>query len=106
MWIAPVVLAHLALVLALVKAATGFHLPDFLHSERVAVWLWVNGGALAIGVWFWRKGRIPVAPRLWLKGRRAREVILLWLGGSLVWFLLPSVLADIWETLVRLGDDW
>jgi hypothetical protein len=105
-WIAPVVLAHVALILALVQAATGFRLPDFLHSDRVAVWLWVNGAAIAIGVWFWRKGRVPVSPRLWLKGRRAREYILLWLGGSLAWFLLPSVLADMWEALLSLGGDW
>lgn len=95
----PVAIAHLALIYFVMRAAFGFEVPRFLRADMVVAWLWVNGAALALGAWMWRKGRVPVAPGRWLKGRRARLSILLWLGLSLAWFLLPALLGEAGQWL-------
>lgn len=105
-WIVPVAMAHLALIYALVSRTFDFKLPAYLHSDLIFAWLWVNGAAVGLGAWFWKKGRIPVAAGKWLHGRRVRWLILIWLGSSLAWFLLPAVLGDGWDMLSALLNDW
>jgi hypothetical protein len=102
----PVALAHVAALWLLARSVFGFSLPAFLHGERVVAWLWVNGGLLGLAVWFWRKGRVPVADGKWLAGTRARGLVLLWLAASLAWFLLPAFLGDLWNALSGLGGGW
>jgi hypothetical protein len=99
MWAVPVAMVHLALIYAVASSAFNFRLPGYLHADKVLAWLWVNGAAIGVGAWFWKKGRVPVAAGKWLHGRRARWLILTWLGTSLAWFLLPAVLHDIWRVL-------
>ena len=97
LWVVPVVVVHLALIYPLARSAFDFNIPAYLHVDGIAAWLWVNGGAIGLGIWFWKKGRIPIAAGKWLRGRRARSLILFWLGGSLAWFLLPAILNDMWD---------
>ena len=99
MWAVPVAMVHLALIYAVASSAFNFRLPGYLHADHVLAWLWVNGAAIGLAAWFWKKGRVPVAAGKWLHGRRARWLILTWLGASLAWFLLPAVLHDIWRML-------
>jgi hypothetical protein len=98
-WAMPVVVAHGALLFLLLQSAWGFQLPAFLHADRVVAWLWVNGAAIGLGLWLWRRGRVPVGGRRWLRGRRARMGVLLWLAASLAWFLLPAIAGDVWRAL-------
>jgi hypothetical protein len=105
-YIAPVVVAHLALLYFFANAVFGFRLPAFLHSDAIVAWLWVNGGAVALGVWLWKKGRVPIGAGKWVRGRRARWAVLLWLGASLACFLLPPLLADAWRALFGEGGEW
>jgi hypothetical protein len=102
----PVILAHLALLYVLAKAIFRIRLPDFLHSNLIVTWLLINGALVALGIWLWRKGRIPVAKGRWLTGRHARWSIVIWLGSSLALFLLPAVTGDIWETLLARFAPW
>ena len=103
-WAVPVAIVHLFLLYAIVRAATGFNLPAFLHADALIAWLWVNGAALALAVWLWRKGRVPAAPGKWVKGARAKRLILAWLGLSLGWFLLPSLIHG--ATQVTVFGQW
>jgi hypothetical protein len=106
MWAVPVAIAHLAVIYLILSAVTGFRLPAFLRSDALFAWLWVNGAALGLGVWSWKKGRVPVAAGKWMTGRRAKIAILAWLGVSLLWFLLPGLLGDLWRALTSPLGDW
>jgi hypothetical protein len=101
----PVVVFHLALLYPLARAAFG-ELPRLPHADLVIGWLWVNGGALALGAWLWRRGRIPLGAGKWLSGRRARWSIAAWLGASLAWFLLPALLQDAAKAVSGLFPTW
>lgn len=105
-YIAPVVVAHLALVYLLIQAMTGWRLPRWLHSDLVVAWLWVNGAAITVGVLLWRKSRMPFEPGVWIQGRRARQLILAWLGLSLLWFLAPALARDAWNGLRGMLTAW
>ena len=105
-WVVPIVVVHLALIYPLARSAFDFELPGYLHADKVAAWLWVNGAAIGLGVWLWKKGRVPVAAGKWIRGRRARWFILIWLGTSLAWFLLPAMLSDAWEMLSTRLPSW
>ena len=105
-YITPVVVAHLALLYFFAEAVFGFRLPAYLPTGAIVGWLWVNGGAVALCVWLWKKGRVPVGAGKWVRGRRARRAILLWLGASLAWFLLPPLLESAWLALFGDSGDW
>ncbi len=102
----PVVVIHLAVIFLFLDAAVGLRLPAFLRSDLVLAWLWVNGAAVALAVWMWRKGRIPLAKGRWLGGRAGKRLLLGWIGLSLAWFLLPSLLRSAWADLTRPGGGW
>jgi hypothetical protein len=102
----PVAVVHLLLIFLVLQSAFGFELPRVLHADRVIAWLWVNGAGLALGAWLWRKGRVPVGKGQWLRGRRARAGVLLWLGLSLAWFLLPALLGDAWRAVSASAGGW
>lgn len=102
----PVAVAHLVLIFVLLKAAFGFELPAFLPAERVVAWLWVNGAAVGLGVWMWRKGRVPLGGGRWLGGRRARMAVLAWLALSLAWVLLPALLGAAWRVISQRAGGW
>jgi hypothetical protein len=93
---------HLFLLYVVLRAATGFTLPRFLHADALTASLWVNGAAVALAVWLWRKGRVPVATGKWLTGRRAKVMILSWIALSLLWFLLPGLVRDLLSHLSNL----
>ena len=101
----PVVIFHLALLYPLARAAFG-ELPRLPHTDRVIAWFWVNGAALALGAWLWRKGRIPLGAGKWLSGWRARWSIFAWLAASFAWFLLPALLQDAWRAVLGLFPSW
>ena len=101
----PVVIFHLALLYPLARAAFG-ELPRLPHANLVIGWFWVNGAALAMGAWLWRKGRIPLGAGKWLSGRRARWSMLAWLGASLGLFLLPALVQDAWRAILDLFRSW
>jgi hypothetical protein len=105
-WAVPVGLAHLAVIYLILSAVTGFKLPAFLRSDAVFAWLWINGAALGLGIWSWKNGRVPVAAGKWMTGRRAKLAILAWLGLSLLWFLLPGLLGDLWRGLTSPLGGW
>jgi len=105
-WVVPIALVHLAPIYALARWAFDFKLPSGLHGDRILVWLWANGAAIGLGVWFWKKGRIPIAPSKWLLGWRARRLTLMWLGASIAWFVLPAVVKDAWDLLSASLSDW
>ncbi|MEA3003620.1 MAG: hypothetical protein QOH81_2408 [Sphingomonadales bacterium] len=102
----PVAIVHLALISVLLRLTFGFSLPPFPHLDLVIIWLLVNGGAVALGMWMWAKGRIPLAAGKWLRGRRARWSVAAWLGLSLAWFLLPALLQDAWAALPAFLPAW
>ncbi len=105
-YVAPVIVVHVALVWWLIRAATGLRLPAWLHADQIMAWLYINGGIVAIAAWTWRRRRAPLRRRLWLRGPRARLLILFWLGGSLAWFLLPAVLGDMWAAFRAWLGGW
>jgi hypothetical protein len=105
-WAVPIALAHLAVIYLILSAVIGFRLPAFLRSDAVLAWLWVNGAAVGLGVWSWKKGRVPVAAGKWMTGRRAKLAILAWLGLSLAWCLLPNLLGSLWRTVTGFSADW
>jgi hypothetical protein len=97
---------HIALIYQLARVVFDVQFPAYLHVEQIMGWLWLNGGAIGLGIWFCKKGRVPTAAGRWLHGRRARLLIPIWLGVSLVWFLLPAVLNDGWDALSSWRNDW
>jgi hypothetical protein len=103
-WAVPVAIVHLFLLYALLRAITGFRLPTFLHADAVVAWLWVNGAAVALGIWLWRTGRVPARPGTWVRGPRAKQLIVAWLGLSLAWFMLPVFLREVAQLLS--SDHW
>ena len=105
-YVVPVVIIHVALLLWVVRAATGFSLETSPHAGRIIAWLWVNGAALTLGVWMWRKDRFPIGAREWLQGKRARWAIVTWLGCSLAWFMMPAMVEEAWHYLLDLPGDW
>lgn len=106
MWVVPVALAHLAVIYQILSAVTGFKLAPFLRSSDVFAWLWINGAAVGLGVWAWKKGRVPVAAGKWMTGRRAKLAILAWLGLSLLWFVLPGLVGDLWRAISGPPGNW
>jgi hypothetical protein len=101
----PVAVVHAALLYAFARAVFDFRLPAFLQTDFIVAWLWVNGAAIGLGIWLWRKGRLPIAQGKWLTGKRARWAILTWFGSSLAWFILPAILRDVWTLISSsLGD--
>jgi len=105
-WAVPVAIAHLAVIYLILGAVTGFRLPAFLRSDDLFAWLWINGAAIGMAVWSWKKGRVPIAAGKWMTGRRAKLAILAWLGLSSLWFLLPGLLGDFWRALTTPLGDW
>lgn len=97
---------HVYLIYALASAIFDFRISRYWHMDRALGWLWINGLTIGLGIWFWRKGRFPVAANKWLKGREARQVILMWLGGSLAWFMLPEVVDDAWDLISAQLSGW
>ncbi|HEV2569820.1 hypothetical protein [Sphingomonas sp.] len=71
-WIMPAAVVHAALLYAVLRSVFDFRLHAYLHTSQVIAWLWVNGAAIGLGIWFWKKGRFPIAPGQWLQGRQAR----------------------------------
>ncbi len=102
----PVILIHLLLFYWVVSAATGFQVPAWLKSDRLAAWLWVNGGLVGLAFWAWRNRRFPVGVRTWATGRRARRLAIAWVGVSLFWFLLPTLLSDAWASVSAQLSGW
>ena len=105
-YIVPVVVIHVALLLWMVRAATGFSFEISPHAGQIILWLWVNGAAVTLGVWMWRRGRFPVGTSHWLRGKRARWAIVTWLGCSLAWFMMPAMVDEAWHYLSGLAGDW
>jgi hypothetical protein len=105
-WIVPVAVMHLALLYSIVRSVFDFRLPAYLHTNQVVAWLWVNGAAISLAIWLWKKGRFPIAPGKWLRGRQARWLILLWLGASLAWFVLPVLIKGAWAFLPPSVNGW
>jgi hypothetical protein len=105
-WIVPVAVVHLTLLYSVLRSVVDFRLPAYLQTSQVVAWLWVNGAAVGLGIWFWKKGRFPIAPGKWLRGRRARWLVLVWLVASLAWFLLPAIVGDVWDMLSASARDW
>ena len=103
-WAVPIAIVHLFLLYALFRAITGVKLPNFLHADAVVAWLWVNGAAVALGIWLWRAGRVPARPGTWVRGPRAKRLILAWLALSLAWFVLPGLLRGAAQFLS--SHDW
>jgi hypothetical protein len=106
MWAVPVAIAHLFVIYMILSAVTGFRLPAFLRSDDVVAWLWINGAAVGLGVWAWRKGRVQISAGRWMTGRHAKLAILAWIGLSLLWFLLPSLLGGLWRALFGPSPGW
>lgn len=100
MWIAPIAVVHLALIYLLARSIFDFEVPAYANFSGVVAWLWVNGAAIGLAAWFWRKDRVPLVAGKWLRGRRSRWLIMAWLGASLAWFVFPTVLSDAWHMLL------
>lgn len=100
----PVALVHLGLLYTVIRGALDLDIPEFTTSNPLLVWLWLNGAAVALAIWFWKRGYFPIRQGLWLRGRTAKLLILLWLAVSIAWFTLPAVLRKLGELL--LTSDW
>ncbi|WEK42917.1 MAG: hypothetical protein P0Y64_16465 [Candidatus Sphingomonas colombiensis] len=96
-------IAFLSFFYALVSSLFDFRLSSYWHVGRVVAWLWVNCGAIGLGIWSWKNGRFPIADRKWLRGRR---LILTWFATSLAWFMLPVVLKDAWDIMSAWLTKW
>ncbi|HEX8194424.1 MAG TPA: hypothetical protein VF552_16160 [Allosphingosinicella sp.] len=105
-WAVPVAIAHIALIYFIFSAVTGFRLPAFFRSDALVAWLWINGAAVGLGIWAWKKGRVQVSAGTWMTGRRAKLAILAWLGLSLLWFLLPGLLGALWRAVSGSAGGW
>ncbi|GAA4021077.1 hypothetical protein GCM10022280_22030 [Sphingomonas swuensis] len=100
----PVALIHFGLLYTVLRGALDLDIPDFTTSNPLLIWLWLNGAAVALAIWFWKRGHFPIRQGLWLRGRTAKLLIVLWLALSIAWFTLPAVLRRLGEVL--LTRDW
>lgn len=99
----PVAMIHVGILYTVLSGVFHLELPRLTTNNPFFVWLWVNGAAVAVGIWFWRSGRIPLRRGLWIRGRTARLFILSWLGLSVIWFVAPTMLRRLLKLLPAAG---
>lgn len=71
----PVALIHLAIIYTIVSAKNGWHLPSWLHGNKIFALLWTSGAMVGALLWGWKRGGIPMHGKLWLRGWQARLLV-------------------------------
>jgi hypothetical protein len=93
-WIAPVVVIHLAVINGLIRIYTGHSLTAWPPIDRLLPWAWINGGMLTVAAFAMQRGPWSVGVHT-LRGWRARIAVAAWVVGSIVWFCLPQIVAAL-----------
>ena len=102
----PLSLAYLTFIHAILAPVLDYRLPGFVPVDRIAGWLWLNGGLLGVAVWSVRTGRLPLAGGKWVTGKRMIWILAGLIANSIAWFMLPDAVHTAKAALLAARSDW